>query len=130
MHNISDIKVTVDKELLLKLLVANRDKHKQIVEEARAGYLDKAQKALNERMDQLRKGKIMGLGFALQLPEDYTREYETVITALRMHTGSTVDLDAGSVRTFVEDNWGWKNRFIHANSVYSATAKEMADPNE
>lgn len=124
---ISDIKVTVVTAELLQALRANRAKHRQIVEEARTGYLEKAQEVLNKRMEQLRAGKIVNLYFALQLPIDHTGEYDTMIMAVEMHTGTSIELDASQVRVLIQDNWDWKGQFIGTNALYSKTAKDQEE---
>lgn len=122
MHGIGDMKIEANREELLAKLKANRDAHKKIVEEARAGYIEKAKKALDKKMKALEAGEFVHLSFSLEMPQDHTREYDTHIKMLEMHQGKTVSLTSSLVRCFVEDEWGWKSHFIGVAANYSQTA--------
>ncbi len=116
------IEITMDKAKLLEALKTNRAEHRRIVEEARAGYVDKAQKALTDRLMQLKSGKMKSLAFALQMPLDHTSEYDTVIAMLESCVDAQITLTDRQFRSFVQDKWDWEHQFLIANSAYSGTA--------
>lgn len=122
-YGIDSMQVTVKKAEALTIVRGNREAHAAIVAEAREGYLDKARKALSDKMEKLLKGKVVALSFHLSVPRDHTKEYDTAIKMLEMHTGDTVGLTAGQVRTLIQDEWDWKDRFYATNSAYSGTAR-------
>ena len=122
MTKIGEMEVRVNKDVLLERLRKNRDNHAQIVKEARAGYVAKAQETLKKRLDELVSGKLVSLRFSLEVPIDQTKEYDTVIGMLTMSTEDTLVLSATEYRCLVEDNWGWKQSFMLSNAPYSVTA--------
>lgn len=124
---LNNMTIEADRVELLDILRKNRETHRRIVEEARAGYIDKAKAALAKRMKQLEEGKLTSLMFSLQRPEDHTREYDTAIKMLEMHRGDTISLTASQVQCFVQDEWSWKSHFIGIARNYSQTANALVD---
>jgi hypothetical protein len=119
-----EMKVTCDTKKVLETLKTNLAGHKQIVKEARAGFIDKAKKALEEKLKQISKGNVVDLTLHLQPPQDHSGAYRTAIRMLEMHTLDTIELSAGEVQTMIADEWDWKNQFLTTNSVYSKTASD------
>ena len=124
MHELSGMNVTVKVETLLATLKTNRETHKQIVVEARAGYMKKAESALRARLDKIKSGKIDALVFGLSLPVDQTKVYDTAIRLLEVHTQDEMELTPTQVRNLVMDEWDWTDHFAMTNSAYSDTAAE------
>ena len=124
MHELSGMNVTVKVETLLETLKTNRETHKQIVVEARAGYMKKAESALRARLDKIKSGKIDALVFGLSLPVDQTKVYDTAIRLLEVHTQDEMELTPTQVRNLVMDEWDWTDHFAMTNSAYSDTAAE------
>jgi len=120
-----DMRVTAVTLDVLHTLKKNRETHAQIVQEAREGYVTAATKALRKRLSQLRKGEIATLQFGLHPPQDYTSSYDTAISMLGLHTGTTLELSAQDVQTLVLDNWDWSDSFLVCNSAYSGTAEAV-----
>lgn len=121
--NSDSLRITAKKEDVLKTLKANRERHATIVVEARDGYLKKAQKVLEEKLSDLRKGKISSLIFQLAVPVDHTKVYDTAIQMLELHTGESIEMDGRQVQSLIQDEWDWTNHFVASNSGYSATAR-------
>lgn len=122
MNKIGEIQVKVPRGDLLTVLKTNRAAHKAIVKEAREGYVVKAREALEKRLAELSKGKIISLSFNLTVPVDNAKEYDTIIGMLEMSADDTITLTASEYRCLVEDNWGWKQNFLFSNAAYSQTA--------
>lgn len=122
MHELSGMNVTVKVETLLETLKANREKHKAIVVEARAGYMKKAKVALKAKLDLLESGKLKALAFALLVPVDMTKVYDTAIQMLEINTQTEMELTPGQVRNLVMDEWDWSDHFMGTNARYSDTA--------
>jgi hypothetical protein len=114
--------VTCKTKEVLKKAKKSREEHAKIVKEARKGYLEKAQAALRERLQELEAGKLKALSFRLKVPSDHTSEYDTVIQMLEMHQPDTIDLNADEVRHLIEDKWDWTDEFLTSNALYSETA--------
>ena len=121
-----NITIEADPREVLKHLRENRDRHGDIVKEARPTYLMKARAAIEKRLKQLESGKVVALHFSLSPPGDFTTVYDTAIRALEMHTGETITLTADQVRYFIEDEWDWMEGFLTSNSGMSSVAAKYA----
>jgi acyl-CoA reductase-like NAD-dependent aldehyde dehydrogenase len=119
-----NLTTTVDRVRLLEKVKENAAKHKAVVAEARAGYLERARKALEARLAELATGKVVSLTFSLNPPQDYTSAYETVIRMLEWTKDETVTLQADEFRHLIEDRWDWTDRFYAGNSLYSKRASD------
>jgi len=117
-----EMQVTCKTASVLATLKKNRKVHSKIVLEAREGYMKAAEKALQKRLNQLRKGALKDLQFGLYPPQDFTHVYDTAIQMLEMHTEPTLTLSAQDVETLVMDKWEWMDSFLMNSSVYSGTA--------
>jgi hypothetical protein len=133
-----DRTITALVEDVLRDLYTNLEDHREIVQEARDGYLTKAEAALGERMAQLREGRLVSLSFDLTPPQDHSREFRTVIKMLELHKEahdaqsvkgnrqpSTIELKAADVRKYVLNDWGWMDHFLAVSSAYSQKAAMM-----
>ena len=129
--------ITANVHEVLEALEKNFAEHKRIVEEARAGYLDKAEAALQKRLGQLREGKVVGLRFTLKPPQDHSNQFVTIIKMLELHRDAhlsspkpegpaTIELKAVDVQRFILNDWSWTDSFLVSNSPYSAGARQMA----
>jgi hypothetical protein len=124
MQVLRGITVTAETSKILHILRANRELHGQIVKEAREGYMEKAKKALEHRLAQLKEGKLKSLQFSLHPPQDYTNVYDSAIQMLLMHVPETIELDANVSRCLIENQWDWSQSFLVGNARYSKTAFE------
>lgn len=79
--------VTVKKEELIAKVRANREEHRAIFLQAQEKYREAVIKALDKRLDEVRKGKPFSLGFKLPEPQDYTDEYDMAIQQLEWEIG-------------------------------------------
>lgn len=116
----------VKKDELLERIRANRATHRQIFEEAIEGYRTAAVQALNEKIDEVKSGRIVSILVKLPVPEDHTDEYDRVIDMLEMDQRDEIELDEYTFAQYVRDDWGWKDHFVTTNSRYSATAAGMS----
>lgn len=122
MQMLHSMRIVARRDYVLATLRTNRDKHKQIVDEAKAGYIEKAKDVLMRRFEQLKAGKITNLIFLLRVPVDQTKVYDTAIRMLEFHQNDTLELDGGQVRNLIQDEWDWTDSFYMTNSAYSGTA--------
>lgn len=124
MFDTKEMTTTIKTQDLLRTLKLNKERHKAIVDEARAGYLKKAKEAIKERMSQLDSGKIVSLSFNLTPPQDHTEDYEVAIEMFTAHTEDTVTLSTQQFRELYLDKWNWKRQFLVGNAMYSKTASD------
>lgn len=125
-HSNISMKTIVKRDQLLETLKINAAKHAKIVQEARDGYVKKAQEALVKRLEELRTGKIVSLHFSLQPPQDNSEVYRNCIKMLEWTTAAEVTLEADEFRQLVLDEWDWSSGFYGQNKLYSATANLVA----
>ena len=119
-----NIEIQVDRSKLLETLKTNLEEHKRIVKEAKAGYLAAAQQDLLDRIEQLRKGKLVDLSFKRQVPRSYAKVYEQLIRMLEYSSQDLISIDAEQFRHIVDDDWDWMQSFLTSSSGYSALAME------
>jgi len=123
MHILNEMRIKAKKDEVLTALRKNRETHKKIVVEARKGYMDKARKALKERLDQLESGKIVSLVFRLSPPQERTNVYDTAIRMLELSVDPEIELTSTQVQCLIQDDWDWKQSFLGSNAMYSGTAQ-------
>lgn len=114
--------VKVSKASLLKALEDNLAEHQKIVQEAKAGYRDKAKGLLQERLDKVVSGQPFDLSFNLGAPQDHSTEYKNAIEMLRWSLDQEVTLEPSDFKALVLNQWSWQRQFLAGNSLYSATA--------
>ena len=124
MHMLSSMRIKAKREDILATLLKNRAAHAAIVKEAREGYVEKAQRALEEKLAKLASGKIVALSFSLRVPVDQTKVYDTAIEMMKLHQDEYIELDAGQVRNLMQDQWDWTDQFYGTNMLYSKSAED------
>lgn len=129
MHMLDKMTISATTRDVLAQLKKNREAHAAIVAEAREGYIDHAEKALQKRLSQLREGKLVSLAFNLSPPRDHTSAYDTAIGMVEMHMKPELTLDAATFRSLMMDEWDWKGHFLMANSAYSKLAADQSPAN-
>jgi hypothetical protein len=112
------MEVSCSTEKVLEILRTNRQKHIELVQDSKLGYLKLAKQALIAKLEDIQAGKVVELSFRLPLPKDYTYEYDTAIHMLEMHTDTTVTLGSEAVKCLIENQWNWRD-FVNTNEVYS-----------
>ena len=120
------IDTEINKEDLLKTLIANRERHTAMYQESLKGYVATVKSKLESALRRLEDGRATSVNISLQVPSDHTKEYDTVIGMFEKDVRSTVKLNAPEYRMLVEDEWDWSDRWLLANSAFSGTAREYA----
>jgi len=119
-----EMKTKIEKDKLLVKLKDNRDNHRSMYLEARAGYIQKAKEKIIEKLNSLEEGKVERLIFGLTVPEDKTSIYDQVIGMLEWTEEKVISLTAEEFRNFVLDEWDWLGSWITANQGYSKNARD------
>ena len=118
------MKTKVSKTKLLKTLRENLSKHADIVQEAREGYVQKAKEVLEKRLEQIKKGEVVGLQFTLNPPSDHSEVYKNSIAMLEWDTQDVVELEADEFRQLVRDEWDWSDSFYGSTAPFSKKASD------
>lgn len=116
------MKITVSKAGLLTKLIENRDKHREVFEDALDGYYAEIIKALESQMQRVRNKKKPDLLFPYRIPRDHTGDYDRVIGMLGMHQGDSFDLTEAEYAQYVDDNWGWSGEWRNNAKNFSASS--------
>jgi len=116
--------VKVNRIKLLNTVQENYKKHREILQEAKAGYVKKAQEVFQEKLNKANNG-IVDLRLDLKAPEDYSKQYEVAIEMLKWEVSEEIKLSHNDFKSFVMDDWSWKENFLFSNVEYSATASGL-----
>lgn len=119
--------VRLRKDVLLEKVLANRDGHRSIFEEAVEGYKAETIRQLEAHLDAVRSGKVRRIVVSLPMPEDHTRDYDRAIQMIEMDTRDEIELSEYDFQSYVLDDWNWKRQFLTTNSAYSAGATRILE---
>jgi hypothetical protein len=117
--------VLVEKQKVLETLIKNLTKHKLEVAEALEGFAAKAEAALAEELERVRKGKVDGVQVILPAPKSFVRAFESAIAMLEAHQGATISLTQKQFETYMMNRWDWLRAYQMSNSAYSGTVASM-----
>jgi hypothetical protein len=121
--NLGNGYVTVRKSDLIAKMKMNHAKHREMFLEAMAGYRKAAIEELDKMIQEAKDGKEIRRFVELEVPEDHSDEYSLVIDMLTWSTSDEIDITQTQFNNFVRDQWGWSNKFISSNAVYTGKAK-------
>lgn len=112
--------IQVSKNDLREALITNRTKHVEEYEKALDGYFKAAEKEALKILEQIRSRTSKSyLGVNLERPSSYEEDYDTALEMLDWHQGEFVDLNQTEFKQYIQDEWGWKQRFVGTNSTYA-----------
>lgn len=109
--------IKVSKEELLTKLKENKLAHlKQYVAAYEAFHKD-CIKELTRYLSECKKGKIT-TRITFDEPTCHEDEYNTVIEMLEMSVDTEVTISMGEFKSFVQDQWAWKQAFVMNATKY------------
>ena len=124
----TELSVPINRLELLETLKRNKESHREIYNEAMAGYRASLKAVLTDALQELEDGNTPSIiRFSLRQPETHVREYNTAISMLEVSEDDTVILTRTQFSQYVEEQWDWKDYWATSNSEYSATAKRMSE---
>lgn len=115
--------IVVEKQRLVDILQVNRATHRQMFEEALAGYKKRAVELLEEHIERIKAGKVERVYVALPEPADHTDDYDRALANLEWTIFDTVELSAQEFDQYVRDNWRWKQEFLTTNATYTQAGR-------
>lgn len=133
----TELRVTVQKSVLLKKLESNRAKHLLNYEKAKTGYNKLLRRELETKIRVLDGpdagipyGKIKGVTkekdlarIVNQKPQHYLGYYDQAIEMLKFGEDTTVVLDAQQYQNYIRDDWDWSQSFTTSNTAYVAAVR-------
>ena len=120
-------RIRVEKSKLLRILQKNRYAHHDIFIEAQKGFRKAIIEALESRLKQARDGKRVEQYLNLPEPVDRTRDYDRVISMLKMDLTDMIELSESDYSQYILDDWDWKRQFVGTNRAYSVMAAHLAE---
>lgn len=104
---------------LLETVSKNRDKHKEIVHKAIDKYKELAIKEFEKHIKSIKSGKRVRRYLSLVEPKDHTKDYDLIISMLKVHTEGYIEISAREYKNYVLDEWDWTDNFVTTNSSYT-----------
>lgn len=115
--------VRVHKDELTEIVKENREKHRELFEQAVEGYRKRAEEILVEHIERIQAGKVEQVRVSLPAPEDHTEDYDRVLRMLDMSIDDEISLEAHDFQRYVMDDWSWKREWLAATAVYTDMAE-------
>jgi hypothetical protein len=119
--------LTFNKAELLERMRANRDRHRQVFEEALEGYRAQMVAELETMLGDARAGRRIRRSVQLPEPRDHTRDYDRVILMLELAETERITLSEVEFSQYVLDEWGWRADFLSTSAAYSRRAARLLD---
>lgn len=113
--------VRVSKGEVLAALFNNRESHRAKFEEAMEGYKEQAIRTLEKHINQIKANDPQRVILSLPLPEDHTEDYDRAIDMLQWSLDDEVVLNQREFRTYIQDDWGWKQEFESTYTMYTSS---------
>jgi len=96
--------VKVKREDLLTKVRANRDAHRELFLKAQDGYRKLVIEELDRMLADAKEGRPIQRSVTLTEPSNHIKDYDRVITMLKMSVDETIILDAGEFGHYVMDS--------------------------
>lgn len=112
--------VRVRKDDLIKQIEKNRAEHREIFEDALDGYRKQAVAELDTMLREAREGKRIRRQVNLVEPQDHTRDYDRILTMLRMSQDDTIEISEFDFARYVLNQWEWRDQFIASTAGYNS----------
>lgn len=109
--------VRIDKERLLEIIEANKEKYVADLREARAAYLLKAKEELSAALKNVTA--FNSVHVLIQAPVDQTAEYNKVIQMLELTTDTVIELTNNEFDQFVNNEWNFVHNLRALSASYS-----------
>lgn len=112
--------VRVDKGELLRILEKNARAHAEEYLVLERSYKAALKEFFEEQLEAIENGEEPVLYCNLPQPTDHTEDYDRAIQMLQMSLDGDVNLNASEFRTYIQDEWGWKNEHLATSTFYAA----------
>jgi hypothetical protein len=113
--------LVIEKQILVSILIKNRDEHHEKFVKAVALYKQKAVEVLKQNIDNISSGKKLRVYFVLPVPEEHVNDYDRIIRFLAIDTRKEIKLTEQEARNYVDDQWGWTQSYLSNTTSYLAS---------
>lgn len=117
--------VKLDRQELLRIVTANKEKHIKEYEEAVVDYKEAVLKvtAKNHKLAKTRDmAKFELFENIPDAPTSYEKEYARAIAMLELSVDQVIEIEDSVFNQLVLDEWTWKHHFSLTNSTIKTTA--------
>lgn len=115
--------LVINREVLVKILIENKNNHHDNFVKAVEKYKEKAVEVLKQNIENISSGKKLRIYFALPVPEEHTKDYDRAIRSLALDTRVEIKLSEQDARCYVDDQWGWTQNYLSNTSSYLVSQK-------
>jgi len=112
------MKAVVKKAELIEVIRANREGHRDVFERALEGYRQVVTRELEDKLDDIREGKLIESWSRYPVPEDHTKDYDRILRMLELDVRDEMELSEQEVAWFIMDDWDWKRQWNTTNTAY------------
>lgn len=118
--------VRVEKATLREKILANRDRHQAIYQEAHRAWQEQVTAALTAAHRRLREVGEFSTAVFNDLPEPrcYVADYDAALTMLELHVEAQIVIDQEDFRQLVLDEWKWRRGWEATNVHYIQSIRE------
>lgn len=122
MYGEHELKVNVEKDKLLEILKANREKHAKDYDYAKTGFRKLLIIELQKKLKSAKEGKKVVLIFKNQKPTNHLKDYDEIIGMLELSTDKELKLNQQQYKQYVNNEWNWVKHWSTSNSAYIGAA--------
>ena len=122
--------LVINRQMLVTILIENKDKHHNNFVKAVASYKEKAVEVLKQNIDNISSGKKLRVYFTLPVPEEHTKDYDRAIRSLGLDTRDEIKLTEADARCYVDDQWGWSQSFLSNTVSYNFKQEETEETDD
>ena len=118
-NRIGDLTVKFNVQTLIEKLEQNLRSHCDKYTSAMVAYRKIVMGSLKKTLDSMEKGAHLDLStLKFVAPVEYSKEYQRVISMLRLTTDKEIELDENRYDQLMLDNWNWKREFEQKTCMY------------
>lgn len=115
--------VKINRDELLKIVTENRSKHIADYEESVTDYKAAAIKLAESNLELVKTGDLKEIVKFKSLPAapvSHEKEYNRAIRMLELSVETVIEIEEDVFNQLVLDEWGWKNAFVAASTMYKS----------
>jgi hypothetical protein len=109
--------VTIERNKLIEIVTANREKHVNAYTETMAEYKIKYRDRLLELHGLSERGTYDDV--KLRKPRTYVDDYDRALRMLELSVDNDITVTEHSFRQLVLDQWQWQHDFTETNALYA-----------
>jgi len=117
--------VNINKEELLSIVRANKQKHIEDFKESVTDYKKATLQIAKDNLALVKTGKIEEIAKVRSMPPtpvSFENDYDRAIRMLELSVDEVIDLEVNIFNQLVLDEWTWKHAFVSNSTIYKSFA--------